>query len=178
MQCQEIHLIFLSLISNKKPRSDWHNQFSVSRKKGTPLTKSHTVSFHVASLFHQMTHVNMSSLMHSLHICPCTCNVQGISADSMAEYMLLFLMLLVLKNIKTTIIMARFKMLIERMFPANMSARFTMFIKTTEWYADDHLFYLANAQRWVHKILPLCAFWFRGYRLICQSGLCSLLLIN
>ena len=44
------------------------------------------------------------------------CIVQGTSADSMTEYMFLFLMLLALKNIKTPEVMARFQMVLENHF--------------------------------------------------------------
>ena len=48
------HLILL-LIINKKHKSDWPTTFSVSGgaglKKGTALTKSHTVSFHLDPFF-------------------------------------------------------------------------------------------------------------------------------
>ena len=109
MHCQEDffftrHFILL-LISNRKQMSDWRT-FLVSHeaglKKGTPFTKSHTLSFHVGSLFYQVTRVNTSGLMHSLHVCPCTCNVHGISTNSMAEDIFLFLMLFVIKNHQNT----------------------------------------------------------------------------
>ena len=38
--------------------------------------------------------------MHSLQVRPCTCSVHGKSADSMAEYICLFFMLLVFQNLK------------------------------------------------------------------------------
>ena len=86
------------------------------------------------------------------------------SEDSVAEYMFVFLMLLVLKNTQTSVIMARFKNAPRkptvRMFPANMLA--TAVTKTTEGYPDDHLFFGArcytDAQRRAHKILPVCEF--------------------
>ena len=99
------HLILLLIRKKKKKKKhmwDWHNKFSVSRyawlEKDTRVIKSHILSFHVGLPFHQVTRIDTSDLMHSLHVCHCTCNIHGISADSMTAYIFLFLMLLVLKN--------------------------------------------------------------------------------
>ena len=81
--------------------------------------------------------------MHSVHHdCPCACNVHGISVDSMAEYIFLFLMLLVLENNQNTCNHDRVKNAprkpVVRLFPANMSERAEA--KNTEQYPDEHLF--------------------------------------
>ena len=65
----------------------------------TPINqKSHSVISCRLTYSLNDARVNTSSLMNSLHVYLCTCKVHGISADSMAEYIFFFLMLLVLKN--------------------------------------------------------------------------------
>ena len=59
--------------------------FEAGLKKGTPLTIRYTLSFQVGSLFYTVIHVNTSCFMHSSYVCLCTCRVDGISADSIAE---------------------------------------------------------------------------------------------
>ena len=65
------HLI-LWLFSNKNQRSDWHNYFSVWRdtvlKTGNPLTKNHTILFHVGSLFTKWTTLDAFMPLMSLHM--------------------------------------------------------------------------------------------------------------
>ena len=83
-------------------------------------------------------------------MCTCTCSAHGIDADSIAEFVFLFLMPFVLKIYQTTcqsIAMVKINPIESpiRMLRVNMSAR--CFTKTTEHYPDDHSFYWVKPSR-------------------------------
>ena len=125
-----------ALGTGKLPRRLAQEQIDAGLTKGYPCTKRHTVSFHVGSLFQQVTSVNTSCWMHSLYCLSMHMRWACYKCRLNAEYIVLSLM----KTLKIPVIMARFKFDLRKpallMLRANMSVRAVT--TATERYPDNH----------------------------------------
>ena len=130
--------------------SDWHNYFLICHDAGMKVpvnqrSHSHFKWAHIFTLWYAWTR-------HVLCIYPTSVPAHATRMGKVhiqwLKYILLFLMLLVIKTVKTRVIMARLTMIWENLL--------------LKHYPDDHL-WCHGAKRRVHKILILFDFLLRRY---------------